>query len=166
MSRRNLVLAGVAGVLSLLVSASAGAQSNNLLALINATPDTSRFAAMVKAAGLDAIFTAPGRHTVFAPNNAAIEQIPPLRFQSLMADPAKLRAVVQNHVLNGEVMINTSIAEQGQMGTDNHRSLSGQIVAVSFGSGGLPRANGVSVTSPNLRASNGVMHVVSGVFEN
>ena len=165
LERRRLGLAG-AGLLAGGISAvPARAQSQTLLDIIQRSSGTSRFAELVKAAGAEAEFNRPGRRSAFVPENAAMEQIPAARMRDLQADKARLRALVLNHLVEGAMMIDLTVADSGNMGTDQYRSLGRQSVAVSFGSGGAPRANGAAVTLANVPASNGVLHVISGVIE-
>jgi uncharacterized surface protein with fasciclin (FAS1) repeats len=143
----------------------AQAQSATLLDVIKGSQGTSRFAEMIRIAGVEAEFTSATRRSAFVPTNAAIEAIPALRMQDLTANPPKMRALVLNHLVDGAAPINLTISDSGSMGSDTFRSRGGAPVSVSFGSGGLPRANGAQIVLANVQAGNGLVHVISTVFE-
>lgn len=163
--RRHLGAAAASIAAGVLHTESARAQSANLLSVIQHSPMTSRFAELLKNSGAEGEFSQSGRRTAFIPSNGAIEQIPAIRMQDFLGNKAKLRTLILNHLVEGAMPINLTISDSGNMGTDQFRSLGGQVVAVSFGSGGVPRVNGVPVVLANVAASNGFVHVISGVIE-
>ena len=61
-------------------------------------------ATALKAAGLVDTLKGPGPFTVFAPTDAAFAKLPPDQLQALLADKAKLTAVLTYHVVPGVVM--------------------------------------------------------------
>ncbi|AGA77918.1 fasciclin domain-containing protein [Echinicola vietnamensis] len=67
--------------------------NNNLVQMIRADADLSTFASLLEQSGLDAQL-ASGSYTVWAPNNAALENLP----ESITGDKAALKAFVGNHI--------------------------------------------------------------------
>ncbi|MDQ3189396.1 MAG: fasciclin domain-containing protein, partial [Pseudomonadota bacterium] len=61
-------------------------------------------ATALKAAGLVDTLKGPGPFTVFAPTDAAFAKVPADQLQALLADKAKLTAVLTYHVVPGVVM--------------------------------------------------------------
>merc|ERR1712241_1098546 len=129
-----------------------------------ATPSLSTLLAAVKAAGLAETLSGAGTFTVFAPNNAAFEKLPPGTVSSLLRPENKdeLSTVLLRHVL--PVQIN---AGQIPLGATEVKTVDGQKIEItntgervyirsSFGS--------ANVISTDVLASNGVVHVVDGVF--
>lgn len=166
LERRSFGLASAGLLAGAIPTVAALAQSQTLLDLIRRSDETSRFAGLIRAVGAEAEFSGTQHRSAFVPNNAAVERVPAARMRDLESDRARLRALVLNHLVDGATMINLTVADSGTMGTDQYSSLGRQPIAVSFGSGGLPRVNGVTVVLANVPASNGVMHVISGVIEN
>ncbi|WP_114227547.1 MULTISPECIES: fasciclin domain-containing protein [Sphingomonas] len=62
-------------------------------------PDTSRFAAAVKAAGMDGVFKGPGPYTVFMPTDAAF-----MSAGDLGTNKQALVKLISGHVLPGTVL--------------------------------------------------------------
>ena len=59
--------------------------------------------AAVKAAGLVETLSGAGPFTVFAPTNAAFDKLPAGTLDSLLKDPAKLKAILTYHVVAAKV---------------------------------------------------------------
>lgn len=124
-----------------------------------ATADLSTLNAAIRAGGLDTALAGPGPFTVFAPGNAAFTALPAGTVEALVA-PAN-RAVLQDllryHVVAG--VLNAAQLRDGQTLT----TLEGNVLTVRV-QGGAVTVNGRRVTTPDVRASNGVVHVVDGVL--
>ena len=95
--------------------------------------------------------------TVFAPTDAAFAKVPKKTLNALAADKAKLRAVLLYHVAKGKltaakVVKRTSI-----------KTLNGQRVRVRVRSGKV-FVGSARVTTPDVAASNGVIHVINPVL--
>lgn len=79
---------------------SAGA--TKLVTLLQGQPQFSTLLSLVQAAGLADALTM-GEHTLFAPTNDAFAKIAPSDLTALQADPAKLKAVLLNHVVDKRI---------------------------------------------------------------
>src|SRR6476469_10259155 len=66
--------------------------------------DFNTLAAALKAAGLVDTLKGKGPFTVFAPTDEAFAKIPKAQLDALLADKAKLTAVLTYHVVAGSVM--------------------------------------------------------------
>src|SRR5438045_5513364 len=66
--------------------------------------DFNTLAAALKAAGLVDTLKGKGPFTVFAPTDEAFAKIPKDQLNALLADKAKLTAVLKYHVVAGSVM--------------------------------------------------------------
>jgi uncharacterized surface protein with fasciclin (FAS1) repeats len=112
--------------------------------------------AAVKAAGLDGVLNGKGPFTVFAPTDEAFAKLPAGTVESLLADPATLKSILLYHVVSGEVMA-ADVVKLSEAATVN-----GQKVAIDATKG--VRVNGANVVKADIRASNGVIHVIDTVL--
>lgn len=128
-----------------------------------ANPNFSSLVAALERTGLDDVLDAAGSYTVFAPTNDAFATF--LNGASVNDVPVDvLTNVLLNHVVAGTV--ESSQLTTGYISTLAKRTPSAtntMSMYVSTASG--VRLNGVStVTSANINASNGVIHVVDAVI--
>ena len=115
----------------------------------------------VQAAGLEATLRSPGPLTVFAPTDAAFEKVPSFLLTKLVSVPYKteLGLILKYHVLSGSVKAADVLGK-----TSAPTTALGAKLSVD-GSGGKVVVNGTSnVTTADVAASNGVIHVVDGVL--
>jgi uncharacterized surface protein with fasciclin (FAS1) repeats len=109
----------------------------------------------LKAAGLVETLKGRGPFTVFAPNDAAFAKIPPDQLKALLADKAKLTAVLTYHVVPGVVMAKD--VKPGMV-----KTVQGSAINVTT-AGGV-QVNGAKVTAVDIVADNGVIHVIDTVI--
>lgn len=152
-----------AGLVGLPLARRAEAQGRNLFEVISSAPQGARFAQLIRMAGAEGEFTQNRQLTVFAPTNAALERVSAFQLAEIMRDQAQARRLVMNHLVLGNHLVDLTTSG-ASMGTDSFRTLGGGNLSVDFGSGGLPRANGQPIIFSNVRASNGVIHLVDGVL--
>lgn len=111
-------------------------------------------AAALQAAGLVETLKGKGPYTVFAPTDAAFAKIPKAQLDALLADKAKLTAVLTYHVVPGTVM--SKDVKAGMV-----KTVQGSSLTVST-MGGV-KINNASVTAVDIVADNGVIHVIDTV---
>lgn len=97
-----------------------------------------------------------GSFTVFAPTDAAFAKLPPGTVESLLQDPAALKQILLYHVVAGEVPASEVLA------SSSLPTLNGQSLTVT-NSGG-PKVNDASITATDIRARNGIIHVIDTVL--
>jgi uncharacterized surface protein with fasciclin (FAS1) repeats len=114
-------------------------------------------AAALDAAGLVDTLKGPGPFTVFAPTDAAFANLPAGTVEALLADPDQLRAVLTYHVVAGRVTASDVVA------LHSAPTVQGEEVTISTDSGGV-HINDATVTSADIMASNGVIHVIDRVI--
>jgi uncharacterized surface protein with fasciclin (FAS1) repeats len=117
--------------------------------------DFTTLAAALKAAGLVDTLKGKGPFTVFAPTDAAFAKIPKAQLDALLADKAKLTAVLTYHVVPGSVM-----SKDVHAGTV--KTVQGSSLTVST-SGGV-KVDNANVTAVDIVADNGVIHVIDTVI--
>lgn len=123
-------------------------------------PDFSTLVTALKAAGLVDALNGKGPFTVFAPTNAAFAALPAGTVESLLKpeNKAKLVAVLTYHVIPAQI---DSAALAGKKLT-SPATLQGGTLAVD-GTMGV-KINAANVTTPDIHASNGVIHVIDKVL--
>jgi uncharacterized surface protein with fasciclin (FAS1) repeats len=113
-------------------------------------------ATAIQAAGLADTLKGPGPFTVFAPTDAALAKIPKTDLDALLADKAKLTAVLTYHVVPGKVMAKD--VKPGEV-----KTVEGQALMVTV-KGGKVMVDEAIVTKTDIVADNGVIHVIDTVI--
>lgn len=116
-------------------------------------------AAALGAAELVEPLQGAGPLTVFAPTDEAFAKLPKGTVESLLKpeNRDKLQAILKYHVVAGEVNLADAL------GTGKAATLEGQPVAVGF-SAGKVLVNGSTLVDADLKASNGLIHVIDTVL--
>ena len=114
-------------------------------------------ATALEAAGLVDTLKGPGPFTVFAPTDAAFAKLPAGTLEGLLADPDALRAVLTYHVVPGRV----TAAEVLTLPVAT--TVQGEDVTISASGNGV-KVNDAMVITPDVMASNGVIHVVDSII--
>ena len=117
----------------------------------------------VKAAGLVDALKAPGPLTVFAPTDAAFTAaLKDLNItkDALLADKAKLTAILQYHVVSGKVMAADVVKLDGK----SAKTLGGKDITIAVSGGNVTLNGGTKVVTTDIAASNGVIHVIDKVL--
>ncbi|UCE46365.1 MAG: CIA30 family protein [Phycisphaerales bacterium] len=110
--------------------------------------------AAAKAAGLVETLKSKGPLTVFAPNDDAFAKLSKGTVEGLLKpeNRDKLIAILSYHVLPGEILL----------GARSPETLQGQSVTIR--TAGSFEVNGANVIASDIRASNGVIHVIDSVL--
>jgi uncharacterized surface protein with fasciclin (FAS1) repeats len=148
----------IAPLLSLLLAAGcATAPAPKTVAdTLAATPQLSTLNRLVQEAGLGSTLQGPGPFTVFAPTDEAFKGVPAATLQALAQDPDRLKKVLSYHVVPGALM--GADVRNGPV-----KSVQGANLALSR-SGSFVTVEDAVVTTPDVMASNGVVHVVDKVL--
>ena len=112
-------------------------------------------ASALGAAGLVETLKGKGPFTVFAPTDAAFAKIPKADLDALLKDKAKLTAVLTYHVVPGKVM--AADVKAGKV-----KTVQGSELTVTT-AGGV-KVDSAKVTSTDIVADNGVIHVIDSVI--
>jgi uncharacterized surface protein with fasciclin (FAS1) repeats len=137
--------------------ASAVAQERDIVQTANAAGQFTTLTKLLKRAGLKKALKQPGPYTVFAPTDAAFAKVPKKQLNALLADKAKLKAVLLYHVVAGKV----TAAQVTKL--SSAKTLDGKKLRIRV-SGTNVFVNTAKVTKPNVMATNGVIHVVNRVL--
>ncbi len=117
-------------------------------------------AAALDAAGLVETLKGKGPFTVFAPTDAAFAKIPKATLDALLADKTKLTQVLTYHVIAGRVPASTVLTLDGKAAT----TVNGAGVQITVSGGNVVLNGDVNVTSVDVAATNGVIHVIDSVL--
>jgi uncharacterized surface protein with fasciclin (FAS1) repeats len=157
----------------------------SILEIAKGDSNFSILVAAIKKAGLDVPGSSPlssaGSYTVFAPTNAAFAATLPTFTEAYIngltapADNttiARLKQVVLNHILSGAVkstdLVNDSYVKTFAQYNNSSTTLSMYVRTVGGvkinGGSELVGTNGANVTSADMLANNGILHVVDKVL--
>ena len=121
------------------------------------TPQLSTLLSLVKKAGLVDALSGTTALTVFAPTNAAFAKVPKATLNALAKNPAQLKRVLLYHVVAGKV----TAAKAMQL--RSAKTLAGPTVRLRV-TGATVRVNTARVIRADVKASNGVVHVIDRVL--
>jgi len=102
--------------------------------------------------GLTDALAAKGPFTVFAPTDGAIKRLPSGTYDRLLKDSAKLKAVMNYHVVSGYLMAR-------DMKSGDVMTLQGSTLTAAVSSSDV-QVNGVLITQADLVATNGIVHAI------
>jgi uncharacterized surface protein with fasciclin (FAS1) repeats len=110
----------------------------------------------IKAAGLTDILAGKGPFTVFAPTDEAFKKLPAGAVDALLKDSAKLKAVLNYHVISGRV--SAKDMKSGDMMTLQGSPLTAVVASSDV------QVNGAHVKGADMVATNGVIHAIDAVI--
>ena len=113
----------------------------------------------VDAAGLTSTLEGPGPFTLFAPTDAAFARLPAGTVEDLLKpeNKEKLRSILTYHVVPGEITAE-QVVKMKELKTVNGKMLPVQAM------NGKVMVGGATVTGTDIRASNGIIHVIDTVL--
>ena len=116
------------------------------------------FEKAVAAAGLTETLKGSGPFTVFAPTDQAFAKLPPKALEALLADKAKLAALLKYHVVAGNVT-STQVSTMTDATT-----LDGRKIALRLERGKLTLNGNTEVTSADISSTNGTIHAIRTIL--
>lgn len=155
MLRRTLMAATATFALT---AGSVFAESHSM-DIVDTAIDAGNFTTLVaaiEAAGLVDTLKGEGPFTVFAPTDEAFAALPEGTVEDLLADPDALAAILTYHVVPGAVM--SGDLSDGMTAT----TVNGADVTITTEGGVM--VNDANVTTADIAASNGVIHVIDAVM--
>ncbi|MEP6876413.1 MAG: fasciclin domain-containing protein [Burkholderiales bacterium] len=142
---------------ALLFSACATTPAPTTVAQTIATnPQLTTANRLIQEAGLTETLQGAGPFTVFAPTDEAFKAVPAAMVDALGKDKARLKAVLSYHVVPGT--LTSADVKNGPIKTVQGGELS------LYRSGTFVTADEAVVTTADVRASNGVVHLVDKVL--
>ena len=141
---------------SLFIAAGASAQAKDIVDTAVGAGNFKTLVTAIQAAGLVETLKGKGPFTVFAPTDEAFAKLPAGTVEGLLKDKAKLASILTYHVVPASVMAKD--VKPGDVKTVN-----GKTIKVTS-AGGKVMVNDATVTSTDIAASNGVIHVIDTVL--
>ena len=163
MKKFSILLAAIASmalVVGLIAGPATGAKSTKKQSIADIASGSKQFetlTSLLAQADLVETLDGKGRFTVFAPTDAAFAKVPKSTLDALAADPEQLKAVLLYHVADGRLTARKVVKRK------SIRTLNGARVKVRVTKKGV-RINNAKVTKTDIRASNGVVHVIDTVL--
>ena len=162
MLKRTFAFATVAAVV-LAVAASGStavrAETRDLVDTAVAAGSFKTLAKALDAAGLVTTLKGAGPFTVFAPTDEAFAKLPDGTLETLLKpeNKEKLRPILTYHVVPEKVMASDVVKLQSA------KAVSGDTITVKV-ENGVVHVDNATVTSADVLASNGVIHVIDSVI--
>ena len=162
---RNILLVSVAVMAVAAAPASARTDLNaapsgaekNIVQTAVAAGKFKTLASLLKKAGLAGTLQGKGPFTVFAPTDAAFAKVPDATLEALGKDKAKLRSVLLYHVAKGKLTAAKVVKRESV------KTLNGKRVKIRVRDDNV-FVGGARVTTADVGASNGVIHVINKVL--
>ena len=143
---------------SIAPSASAAAMAKDIVQTATEAGSFKTLLTAVKAAGLVETLQGKGPFTVFAPTDAAFAALPAGTLDGLLKDPAALKKILLYHVVSGAVTADKVV------GLTSATSVEGSPIAIAVKDGTVYLNDSAKVVTPDVMASNGVIHVIDKVI--
>jgi uncharacterized surface protein with fasciclin (FAS1) repeats len=137
-----------------LIASTLAVQAKDIVETAVAAGSFKTLATALTAAGLIDTLKGKGPFTVFAPTDEAFAKIPKADLDALLADKAKLTAVLTYHVVPGKVMAKD--VKAGKV-----KTVQGSELTVATAGGVM--VDSAKVVKTDIVASNGVIHVIDSV---
>lgn len=116
----------------------------------------STLVAAIKAANLVDTLKGAGPFTVFAPTDEAFAKLPDGTVDALLKDIPKLKKILTYHVVSGKVMAADVVKLKSA------KTVEGSDVKIDASSG--VKVNDATVSTPDVGADNGVIHIIDTVL--
>jgi uncharacterized surface protein with fasciclin (FAS1) repeats len=163
MSRIMLALVAVVAAVAVAIPvataepARPAAKKPNIVQVASKAGNFKTLVALVKKAGLAGTLSSKGPFTVFAPTDAAFKKVPKSTLDALAKDKKKLKAVLLYHVVKGKVPASKVVT------LDSAKTLNGKSVSIEV-MDGMVYVNDAQVTTADVKARNGIIHVINEVL--
>lgn len=133
----------------------------NVYETAKANPDFSTLVSLLDQAGLSATLRDESvNFTVFAPTNAAFDKLGAKTLEDLKSPKSaeKLKDILLYHVVRGKLMAG-DVAKSGEL-----QGMNDKVILVKQSESGTVMVGNAAVTTADVDASNGVVHIVDAVL--
>jgi uncharacterized surface protein with fasciclin (FAS1) repeats len=132
----------------------------NVLVLLEAHKELHQFVGLIQDTDVAAQLASPSENlTVFAPTDEALKKLP-ADLQKKLKDKTERTRFVRYHMIAGSRVFADNI--RGRRASPS--SAAGEMLSFDGVSGPDPKVNGTPLTTPNLEAQNGVVHIIAQAF--
>ena len=155
--RNPLLQAGAMALIGLTLAGCASTPAPSTIADTTArTPQLSTLNRLIVEAGLGDTLRSQGPFTVFAPSDDAFKAVPAKTLAELGSDKALLKSVLSYHLVPGRMLA-------ADVKNANAKTVNGANLALAQ-AGAMVTVEDALVVQADLRASNGVVHVIDRVL--
>lgn len=148
------------------------AEAGTIVEVAQDNPDFSTLVSAVTTAELGETLSGEGPYTVFAPTNAAFEAVDQATLEQLMSEEGRedLTNILTYHVVEGETMAQALTEAIEGAGEEGYAltTVNGATLTATLEGGNVvltdAAGNTATVTSTDVDASNGVIHVIDTVL--
>lgn len=142
------------------VAAAPAVAAGDIVDVAVSNPAFTTLVAAVKAAGLVDTLKSAGPFTVFAPTNAAFAKLPEGTVETLLKpeNKAQLVKILTYHVVAG------AVAAKDVVKITTAKSVQGGAIAIAVVDGKVKLNGASTVTATDVKASNGLIHVIDTVI--
>ena len=153
-----IALFAIGGLQVSQASAGTPAANKNIVQVARAAGSFKTLLAALDAADLTGTLSGQGKgpFTVFAPTDEAFAKLPAGTVQSLLQNPAALRNILLYHVVPGQLLA-ADVLSSSTLTAANGGTL-------TISAAGGPHVNDAAITATDIRARNGVIHVIDTVM--
>ena len=158
MIRRTFLALTTAALFAAPLAAPAYAADKDIVDTAVGAGNFTTLVAALTAAGLVETLKGAGPFTVFAPTDAAFALLPAGTVEDLLKpeNKDKLIAILTYHVVSGKVM--SKDLSEGMMA----KTVQGGELTITLAGGA--KVNGVTISTADIEASNGVIHVIDALI--
>lgn len=158
-SKRAAVVACAAVLITATLAMSRPRPEKDIVDTAVAAGSFKTLAAALQVAGLVDTLKGKGPFTVFAPTDEAFAKLPAGTVDELLKpeNKEKLRAILLYHVVPGD------LNAQDVAKLHTAKTANGQLLHIKV-EGGKVEVDNATVVTPNIAASNGVIHVIDAVM--
>jgi uncharacterized surface protein with fasciclin (FAS1) repeats len=132
------------------------ANQGNIIEVAKKAGDFKTLLTAIKVANLKSTLEGKGPFTVFAPTDEAFAALPKATLDQLLKNPKALANVLTYHVISGEVTAK-------DVKTGDVKTVNGQMLHVNV-DGKAVMVNNAKVIKTDIKASNGIIHVINKVL--
>lgn len=138
-------------------------ETKNIVETAVAAGQFGTLASALTATGLDATLKGPGPFTVFAPDDGAFAKLPTFLRTQLLTAPYKteLSLILTYHVIGSDVKAASLLGKTQDVATV---AAGGAKIKVDGSNNKVVLNGGVNVSTADVAASNGTIHIVDGVL--
>ncbi len=140
-----------------LFTISLSAQKKDIVTVAVEAGSFTKLATALTEAGLVETLKGEGPFTVFAPTDEAFAKLPKGTLEGLLKDKEALKKVLLYHVVSGNVQSKDVVK------LDKAKTVGGQEVMIKVKDGKV-YVNKSQVTTADVQASNGVIHIIDAVL--
>ena len=158
MKRLTIALAAIMAAAAFAAPTASAAPTKDIVQTAKAAGDFKTLIKLVKAAGLAKTLSGKTKYTVFAPTDAAFAKVPKKTLKALGKNKAALKQVLLYHVVKG------SVPAKKVVKLKSAKTVEGSKVRITVRKGNVYLNRTTKVTAVDVRASNGIIHVINKVL--